>query len=220
MNTIVTIATLLLKNFSLLRIFQMIETKKLSLKGKCLEFGAFTNNKKNFSYYTKNKNIFHLSNIDNKKNKKIIKLDLRKKLNIKSNSYDNIFIYNVLEHIENHSITFNELKRILNKNGNLFGSTPFLYQVHGAPKDYFRFTEDFFKEKFEKSGLKNIKIKCLGYGPFVACFSILQPYTKYLPLINHTILLVCYLFDFILQIFIKTKLNKIYPIGIFFTAQK
>ena len=115
----------------------------------------------------------------------------------------------MLEHIDNHSITFNELKRILNKNGSLFGSTPFLYQVHGAPKDYYRFTEDFFKEKFENTGFKKIKIEYLGFGPFVACFSILQPYTKYLLLINHTILLVCYIFDFILQIFIKTKLSKI-----------
>ena len=214
-----TIVILLFKNFSILRIFQILETKKLFLKGKSLEFGAYTNYKKNFSYYTKSKNNFHYSNIENKQNKKIIKLDLRKKLKIKSKSYDNIFLYNVLEHIDDHSITFNELKRILNKNGNLFGSTPFLYQVHGAPKDYFRFTEDFLREKFEKNGFKKIKIKCLGFGPFVACFSILQAYTKYLPLINHLILLVCYIFDFILQIFIKTKLNKIYPIGIFFSVK-
>jgi SAM-dependent methyltransferase len=219
MKKIATIVILLFKNFSILRIFQILETKKLFLKGKSLEFGAYANYKKNFSYYTKSKSNFHYSNIENKQNKKIIKLDLRKKLKIKSKSYDNIFLYNVLEHIDDHSITFNELKRILNKNGNLFGSTPFLYQVHGAPKDYFRFTEDFLREKFEKNGFKKIKIKCLGFGPFVACFSILQAYTKYLPLINHLILLACYIFDFILQIFIKTKLNKIYPIGIFFSVK-
>lgn len=217
-----TIVILLFKNFSILRIFQILETKKLFLKGKSLEFGAYTNYKKNFSYYTKSKNNFHYSNIENKQNKqnkKIIKLDLRKKLKIKSKSYDNIFLYNVLEHIDDHSITFRELKRILNKNGNLFGSTPFLYQVHGAPKDYFRFTEDFLREKFKKNGFKKIEIKCLGFGPFVACFSILQAYTKYLPLINHLFLLACYIFDYILQIFIKTKLNKIYPIGIFFSVK-
>ena len=219
MKKIATIVILLFKNFSILRIFQILETKKLFLKGKSLEFGAYANYKKNFSYYTKSKSNFHYSNIENKQNKKIIKLDLRKKLKIKSKSYDNIFLYNVLEHIDDHSITFRELKRILNKNGNLFGSTPFLYQVHGAPKDYFRFTEDFLREKFEKNGFKKIKIKCLGFGPFVACFSILQAYTKYLPLINHLILLACYIFDFILQIFIKTKLNKIYPIGIFFSVK-
>ena len=220
MKKIFIIAVLLLRNYSILRIFQIIEAKKLFLNGKSLEFGASIDYKKNFSYFSKGENNFHYSNIDNKKNKKIIKMDLRKKLKIKSNKYNNILIYNVLEHVDDHSITFQEIKRILNKGGNLFGSTPFLYQVHGAPRDYFRFTKDFFMEKLKKNGFSKIKIKCLGFGPFVACFSIIHSYTKYLPLINHVILLICYLLDFILQIFIKTKLNEIYPIGIFFVARK
>ena len=113
--------------------------------------------------------------------------------------------------MNNHSLTFKEIKRIIKKNGNLFISTPVLYQVHGAPQDYFRFTKDYFFIK--------IKIKCLGYGPFVASFSIIHSYIKYLPLINHIILLMCYLLDFILQLFVKTKLNEIYPIGIFVVAK-
>ena len=220
MNKIFIITILLLKNYSLLRILQIIETKKLFLKGKSLEFGASINFKKNFSFFSKGENNFHYSNIDNKRNKNIIKMDLRKKLNIQSNKYDNVLIYNVLEHIDNHSNTFKEIKRIIKKNGNLFGSTPFLYQVHGAPKDYFRFTKDFFAERLKTTGFKKIKIKCLGFGPFVACFSIIHSYTKYLPLINHLILIICYLLDFILQLFIRTKLNEIYPIGIFFSTKK
>jgi len=220
MKEIFTIITLLLKNYSLLRVFQIIETKKLFLKGVSLEFGASPNHKKNFSYFTKGENNFHYSNIDNKKNKNILKMDLRKKLKIKSKKYNNVLIYNVLEHIDNHSITFKEIKRILGKNGNLFGSTPFLYQVHGAPKDYFRFTKDFFLEILKNNGFYKIKVKCLGFGPFVACFSIMQSYIKYLPLINPLVFLICYLLDFILQLFIKTKLSEIYPIGIFFNAKK
>ena len=51
MNKIFIITILLLKNYSLLRIFQIIETKELFLKGKSLEFGASSNNKKNFSFF-------------------------------------------------------------------------------------------------------------------------------------------------------------------------
>ena len=220
MKQILTILTLLIKNYSLLRIFQIIETKKINIKGRSLEFGASKNYKKNFSYFLKKKITFDYSNIDNKQDKKIIKLDLRKKLKIKSNTYTNVLIYNVLEHIDDHSIVFKEIKKILNKNGNLIGSTPFLYQVHGAPKDYYRFTKDFFIETLHKNGFKKISIKCMGYGPFVACLSIIQSYTKYLPLINPIIFLICYLLDFVLQFFVKTKLNEIYPIGIFFSAKK
>ena len=219
MKRILTILILLIKNYSLLRIFQIIETKKLTLKGKSLEFGASVDYKKNFSYFLKNKGNFDYSNIDNKQNKKIIPLDLRKKLNIKSNFYSNVLIYNVLEHVDDHSIVFQEIKKILNKNGSLYGSTPFLYQIHGAPKDYYRFTKDFFLEKLHKNGFKKINIKCMGYGPFVACFSIIQSYTKYLPLINPIIFLICFLLDFTMQFFVKTKLNEIYPIGIFFSAE-
>ena len=57
-------------------------------------------------------------------------------------------------------------------------------------------------------------------GHFVACFSILFSYIKYLPLINLIIFIVCYLLDVILQIFVKTKLNEIYPIGFFLLLKK
>jgi len=220
MKKLFKIITLLFKNYSPLRIYQIIECNNHFLNGRSLEFGASTNYKKNFSTVVKGKSKFFYSNLDNFQSKKIIPLDLTKKLKIKSNEYNNILIFNVLEHINDHSITFKEIKRILKKNGNFLASTPFLYQVHGAPRDYYRFTKDFFAEKLKEIGFKKIKIKYLGYGPFVACFSIIHSYIKYLPLITHIILFICYLIDFILQLFIKTRLNEIYPIGIFVIAKK
>jgi SAM-dependent methyltransferase len=220
MKKIIKIIELLAKNFSPLRIFQVIETENLYLSGKCLEFGASENIKKNFSYFIKNNNNFDYSNLNVSTKKNFISIDLRKKFKIKSNKYNNILIYNVLEHIDDSTIAFKEIKRILAKNGKLIGSTPFLYQIHGAPKDFFRFTKDFFKQKLKKDGFKKIKIICLGCGPFVACFSLLYSYLRYIPILNHIILLICYLLDFVLQIFVKTKLKEIYPIGIFFTATK
>jgi len=220
MKKLFKIIILLFQNCSPLRIYQIIECNNFFLNGKSLEFGASVKYEKNFSSFVKGKSKFHYSNLDNFKNKEIIPLDLTKKLKIKSSKYDNILVFNVFEHINDHSITFKEIKRILKKNGNLLASTPFLYQVHGAPRDYFRFTKDFFLEKLKKNGFKKIEIKCLGYGPFVACFSIIHSYIKYLPLITHIILFMCYLVDFILQLFVKTKLNEIYPIGIFLIAKK
>lgn len=210
---------LLSQNFSPLRIFQIIELRKISVVGKTIEFGAQKKEQKNFTYYINEKRIEY-SNIFTDRKSKIFYADLTKKINIKSQKYSNILIFNVLEHLDNHNQTFNELHRILKKNGNLIGSTPFLYQIHGAPKDFFRFTKDFFLEKFKKKGFRKTKIISLGYGPFVACFSILFSYIKYLPLINLIIFIVCYLLDVILQIFVKTKLNEIYPIGFFFIAKK
>ena len=146
--------------------------------------------------------------------------NLNKKLKFKSNCYHNLVIFNVLEHLISPTKSLRELNRILKKGGLLIGSTPFLYQVHGAPNDYLRFTTDYLIYEFKKKNFKAIYVKELGYGPFLAAFSILFPYFKFLPIINYIIFLMCLIFDSFLQIFIKTKLREIFPIGIFFIFKK
>jgi len=218
-KNILFIIILIFKNYSLLRIFQIIEIKKINIKGKCIEFGAYENMKKNFIYWVKDRKIkIYLTNL--KKNKKIIYSDLRKKINFKSNYFDNILIFNVLEHIDKNDMAIKELKRILKKKGKLIGSTPFIYQVHGAPEDYLRFTKTYFEKKLSDSGFEIEMIKCLGQGPFVASFSLLYSYTKYIPFLSHFILLACSILDLIIQFFVKTKLYELYPVGIFFIAKK
>ena len=219
MKTLTFFLKLLFQNYSPLRILQIIEIKKTILKGKTIEFGASTDMTKNFSFYIKEKDVEY-SNIFIDKKFKIFYTDLTKKMNIKNNRYSNILIFNVLEHLNDHNQTFKEFYRILKKSGTVLGSTPFLYQIHGAPKDYFRFTKDFFLEQFKKNKFKKTKIISLGHGPFVACFSILFSYLRYLPIVNIIIFLICFLLDTILQLFVKTKLNEIYPIGFFFITKK
>ena len=219
MNKILLIFFFILKKYSLLRIFQIIEIKKIIIKGKCLEFGAYENFKKNFLYVANKKKIkIYLTNLT--KSKKIISSDLKKKLKFKSNFFDNILIFNVLEHLDKYDLAFKELRRILKKGGLLIGSTPFLYQVHGAPDDYFRFTKTFFEKKFSINGYKIVVLKCLGQGPFLVSFSLIYSYIKFIPILSHLILVTCYVFDFIIQIFVKTNLKEIYPVGIFFIVKK
>ena len=67
---------------------------------------------------------------------------------------------------------------------------------------------------------KNIKVQYLGNGPLTACYSLMYPYIRFLPIFSHLVLLICFMLDNILQIFIKTNLKEIFPIGIFFNAQK
>ena len=219
MNKILLIFFFVLKKYSLLRIFQIIEIKKIIIKGKCLEFGAYQNFRKNFLYVANKKKIkIYLTNLT--KSKKIISSDLKKKLKFKSNFFDNILILNVLEHLDKYDLAFKELRRILKKGGLLIGSTPFLYQVHGAPDDYFRFTKTFFEKKFSINGYKIVVLKCLGQGPFLASFSLIYSYIKFIPILSHLVLIICSTLDFIIQIFVKTNLKEIYPVGIFFIVKK
>ena len=76
-----------------------------------------------------------------------------------------IIIFNVLEHISNLDYSIKNLYSLLKKNGKIIGSTPFLYRVHGAPKDYNRFTKQYLQKILKENNFKNIKIKELGIGP-------------------------------------------------------
>ena len=204
---------------SILRDFQNFELDKIKIKGKCIEFGASENSKKNFLKDDTRFTICHFSNFKSKSNK-IIDINLEKidnKLNVK---YDNAIIFNVLEHLNNIEIPLNNINRILKKDGLIIGSTPFLYRVHGAPKDYFRFTKDNLLYNLKKSGFDKIKIKELGTGPFLASFSLLRGFLKYIPIIYEFFLLFSLIFDWVLKVNMKTHPKTIYPIGYTFSAKK
>ena len=106
------------------------------------------------------------------------------------------------------------------KGGFFFGSVPFIYQIHAAPNDYFRFSKQFLESNLKKYGFKKAKVKALGFGPFTASYSLLYPYLKYLPLLSQICLLLVYILDSFIQVFVKTDLKEIFPVGYFFIAKK
>jgi len=204
---------------SILRDFQNFEFNKQKINGKCIEFGASEYLEKNFLKDDKKITICHYSNFKIKSNK-IINIDLEK-INNKTNiKYDNVVIFNVLEHLHNTEIPLNNINRILNKNGKIIGSTPFLYRIHGAPKDHFRFTKDNLLYNLKKGGFSKVKIKELGTGPFLASFSLLRSFLKYIPIVYEIFLLFSLIIDFFLKKMMKTDPKAIYPIGYVFTANK
>ena len=207
------------RGYSLLRAYQIYECKNIKLKGNSIEFGAYKNKTKNFNNFFIGNSHFKLSNIYKHNDINYIKLDLTKNLKLKKNIFDNVIIFNVLEHLPNTENAFHQINNILKKNGMLVGSTPFIYQVHGAPNDYFRFTKDFFYENLKKKFVK-INVKPLGYGPFIASFSLINPYLKFFPILKELILVLSFILDSLIQIFVKTKLSEIYPIGFFFIIKK
>ena len=210
---------LFFSNRSILRIFQINEISKCYLSGNSIEFGAHEDKEKNFSFFAKGDAKYQLSNI-NSDNKNILNFDLTKKINIENDTYENVLIFNVLEHLSNIEIPLKEIHRILKINGNVFGSTPFLYRIHGAPDDYLRFTESYLYNQFKLLGYKDIKIKPLGYGPFLSSFSLLRGVLKYIPIFYQLMLLMVVFLDFILTKLMKKNLKNIYPIGYFFSAKK
>ena len=207
---------LIFSNKSILRIFQIEIFKKLKINGDIIEFGASEKIDKNFcNKQLKNCNITY-SNI-NSSNKKFLNIDLQKEIHLDT-KYDYVIIFNVLEHLLDPNLAFNNLSKICKKDGRVIGSTPFLFRVHGAPKDYSRFTKDHLIELLKINNFKDIEIIELGTGPFLACISLLRSYLKYLPIFYQLLVLMALVFDKLIKLFIRTDPKKIYPIGYIFLA--
>ena len=56
------------------------------------------------------------------------------------NTYDLVFSNSVIEHLPNPELAASEMFRILKPGGYLYCQTNFLYQEHGHPHDFYRFT--------------------------------------------------------------------------------
>jgi SAM-dependent methyltransferase len=96
-----------------------------------------------------------------------IACDLNEPLPLTTDSFDTIIISDVLEHIANPELVWREMARILKPKGKILLSVPFLYRIHEAPYDYFRYTEFALKNFAEKNKLRVIELKTLGGLPEV-----------------------------------------------------
>ena len=117
-------------------------------------------------------------------------------------------IFNVLEHVLNPNLAIKNLSKILKKNGKIIGSTPFIFRIHGAPKDYSRFTKDHLIELLKLNDFENIQTIELGTGPFLACMSLLRSYLKYLPIFYQLLVLLSLVIDKFIKLIIKTDPKK------------
>jgi SAM-dependent methyltransferase len=70
-----------------------------------------------------------------------------------SGSFDTVILSDVLEHIAQPGALLREIARVLRPDGVLLLNTPFMYWIHEAPFDYFRYTAFGLRHLAESSGL-------------------------------------------------------------------
>ena len=63
------------------------------------------------------------------------------KLPFKNDEFDVVLCSEVLEHLHSPEIALLEMKRVLKSGGILILTTRFIYPIHDAPNDYWRFTK-------------------------------------------------------------------------------
>lgn len=77
-------------------------------------------------------------------------------------SADAVLLSQVIEHLETPRIALKEAHRLLKPGGLLFLSYPFLYPVHAAPRDFFRYTDYGCENMLKEAGIEVIDKKAVG----------------------------------------------------------
>jgi SAM-dependent methyltransferase len=85
--------------------------------------------------------------------------DLTQRLVFDDEYADTVVSFQVMEHIPEPDIFLSECHRILKAGGILFITVPFMWHVHEAPHDYFRYTRHGLEYMLEKAGFSEIEIK-------------------------------------------------------------
>ena len=175
---------------------QIIE--EIEFSGKILDIGGGRKS----SYINIFKNIEYISvNID----KKILPDVLVKenqKFPLEDNYFDACLLFNVLEHIYDWDFIFNEIKRLLVREGKIYIIIPFKYPIHGAPNDFKRVTGSYLEKFLEIKKFSDIQVFPIAYGPMTN--SNIVGYNH--KLIRGLLFSLCLIFDKFFKIIFKNKL--------------
>ena len=95
-------------------------------------------------------------------------------LPVRSESFDAVLCFNLLEHVFDHEAALSEMKRVMKPGAVLYGWVPFMIGVHGDPEDYWRFTPDTLRTLLSKTGFSSSLIVPCG-DAFLAGFDLVRP---------------------------------------------
>jgi len=83
-------------------------------------------------------------------------------LPVSTNSIDALLMNDVLEHLPDPAAAIREAFRCLRPGGKVFATTPFLWNLHYEPHDYYRFTGYALRYLFEKEGFVVSRVEPMG----------------------------------------------------------
>ncbi|WP_197497377.1 class I SAM-dependent methyltransferase [Mycobacterium sp. 852013-51886_SCH5428379] len=90
-------------------------------------------------------------------------VDLNEPLSsLQTSSFDVVLLSDVLEHIREPGLLMAEISRILKPGGRLLLNVPFIYWIHEAPHDYYRYTSFALERFVNNSGLEVVELVPLG----------------------------------------------------------
>jgi SAM-dependent methyltransferase len=88
--------------------------------------------------------------------------DLAARLPFVDRCFDTLILSDVLEHVPDPALLWSEMARVLRPRGKLLLNVPFLYRIHEAPHDYYRYTEFALRRFAERSGFDVLVLQAIG----------------------------------------------------------
>lgn len=97
--------------------------------------------------------------------------------------FDTVLASDVLEHLPDTALALRECHRVLRPGAHLILNVPFMYWVHEAPRDYWRFTADGLRQLASQHGFTVIDLQPIG-GALDVLFDLLGKLLVQIPLVG------------------------------------
>ncbi len=166
----------MLKTKSFLRREEHKALSGLTLSGKVLDIGG--SKKSGYTGYIQGEHEIVTANIDAASGADSI-FDAEKQWPVEDASFDAVLFMNVLEHLYNYENALDEAVRVLRPGGTIVGTVPFMFNVHGSPDDYFRYTKSALTRLLSERGLVDIRVQELGTGSFSVVYHCFMGFMRF-----------------------------------------
>jgi hypothetical protein len=131
----------------------------------------------------------------------------------------------VLEHIFRPGGLFLEINRMLTKNGRIIMNVPFIYWIHEAPHDYYRYTQFALRTFVKEAGLDLIPLQAIGGAPEIVADIFAKNAYVHVPVFGRTLAIIA---QRVTYLFRQTRLGRKiseataeqFPLGYFLVAEK